>query len=392
MTVRIMPSNYTDFLIFNPLGENLIKYLFQLLQRWRMASQPTTLPVEHHMHETVALGVGSLAQMDLTHRLDPGTNLPVYLSEPLVVLHLSTAFETYQRTRKQEWIADSFRTVRSSTALGEIFEEATAMVLLDMFGGKPRALSDAFHCDQPWGSRKVTLVALTRTADDRVQCSPASWTSGGSDRWGYKAASPADVLEFFKNPNGKAFLFPDSHMGPDVMCFLRDEASEELILVGLQAKSGVSINAQTWMSALDSVMPQFFYTANVCIISEFVFFCSSSIFPSQTKEGRVQYAPLKYPELAEDLRSIIDLTVGLDEYKPAVEKHYRLRSSTSSDQTESRRQTPRYLRIIATPDDKQNLRLKAERQGDLGILRWACVEQLVGSTAGVVGNTSQSVQ
>ena len=259
-TVRIMLSNYTDFLIFSPLGENLIKYLFQLLQRWRMASQPTTLPVEHHVHETVALGVGSLDKMDLTHRLDPGINLPVYLSEPLVVLHLSTAFETYQQTRKQEWIADSFRIVRSSAALGEIFEEATAMVLLEIFGGEPRALSDAFHCDHPWGSRKVTLVALTRTADDGVQCSPVSWTSGGSDRLGYKATSPADVLEFVKNSNGKAFLFPDSHMGPDVMCFLRDEASKELILVGLQAKSGVSINAQTWMSALDSVMPQFFYS------------------------------------------------------------------------------------------------------------------------------------
>jgi len=275
-----MLSNYTDFLIFNPLGENLIKYLFQLLQRWRMARQLTTLPVEHHLHETVALGVGFLDKMDLIHKLDPGINLPVYLSEPLVVLHLSTAFETYQRTRKQEWIADSFRTARSSSALGEIFEEATTMVLLEMFGGEPRALSDAFHCDQPWGSRKVSLVALTRTADDGVQCSPVSWTSGGSDRLGYKATSPADVLEFFNNPNGKAFLFPDSHMGPDVICFLRDEVSEELILVGLQAKSGASIDAQTWMSALDSVMPQFFYTANVCIMSEFVFFHSSSIFPS----------------------------------------------------------------------------------------------------------------
>jgi len=106
----------------------------------------------------------------------------------------------------------------------------------------------------------------------------------------------------------------------------------------------------------------------------------------------VQYAPLKYPELAEDLRTIIDSELGLDEYKPVVDEPYHLRSSTSSNQTESRRQTTRYLHIIATPDDKQNLRLKAERKGDLGILRWECVEQLVGSTAGVVGNTSQSAQ
>jgi hypothetical protein len=244
-----------------------------------MASQPTTLPIECHTHEIVGLGVGFLEKMELTHRLDPGVNLPVYLSEPLVILHLSTVFEKHQRTQTQAWIADGFRTASSPAAPGGYFEEATAMVLLGIFGGKPRALSDAFLCNQPWGSRKVTLVALTCIADDKMQCSPVSWNSGSSDRLGYKATSPADVLKFFKNPNGKAFLFPDTHMGPDVMCFLRDEVSEELILIGLQAKSGATIHKHIWRSALDSVKPQFFYTANVCIMSEFAFSCSSSIFP-----------------------------------------------------------------------------------------------------------------
>ena len=76
----------------------MIKYLFQLLQRWRISSQPTTLPIEHYAHETVALGVGNLEKMDLCHKLNPDTNLPVYLSEPLVVLHLSTVFEMHHRT------------------------------------------------------------------------------------------------------------------------------------------------------------------------------------------------------------------------------------------------------------------------------------------------------
>lgn len=91
-------------------------------------------------------------------------------------------------------------------------------------------------------------------------------------------------------------------MGPDVMCFLRDEASEELVLVGVQAKSRMSLDARTWRSALNSV---------------------------------------------------------------------------------------KYLRIVATPDDQQDLRLKAVQQGgdSVRILRWDCVVQLVGSTAAVVGNT-----
>ena len=87
----------------------------------------------------------------------------------------------------------------------------------------------------------------------------------------------------------------------------------------------------------------------------------------------MQYVPLKYPELTEDLRSIINSTLGLDEYKLVVDKHYCLCSSTSSNQTESRRQTPRYLRIIATPDDKQNFMFEsgaAGRSGDFALGVW----------------------
>jgi hypothetical protein len=55
------------------------------------------------------------------------------------------------------------------------------MIILQMFGGEPRALSDAFHTDWPCGSRKVILVSLKRR--------PVSWTKGSSDRLGIKATS-----------------------------------------------------------------------------------------------------------------------------------------------------------------------------------------------------------
>ena len=87
--------------------------------------------------------------------------------------------------------------------------------------------------------------------------------------------------------------------------------------------------------------------------------------------------------------------LGPEVYGPAVEKHYHLRSYISSGQTspsQPSRQTPRYLRIIATPDNEKNQRLIAEQEGDVGILRWDCVEQYVGSTVDVVGTTSQSVR
>jgi hypothetical protein len=140
------------------------------------------------------------------------------------------------------------------------------LVLLQAFGGNICALSDIFHCNQPWGSRKVTLVSLKRTVNGLMQCCPVSWTSGSSDRLGFKATSPTDVLNFLNNPDGKCFIFPDNHMGPDLLCFVQDEETKELILVALQAKISQSLNLRAWRSALDSITPQFFYMSNVCII------------------------------------------------------------------------------------------------------------------------------
>ena len=243
----------------------MIQCLLDVLMRWRIGSQATSIPIAHDMHETVALGIGHLERAGPIQTLDPKINYPVYLCEPLMVLYLSSVFERYSWTRKQAWIANAFRTARNNLSLGYAFEEVALLVLLQMFGGKPRSLSDAFHCNQPWGSRKATLVSMKRTADGIMQSCPISWTSGSSDRFGFNATSPADVLKFLNNPDGKCFLFPDNHMGPDLLCFLQDEETKELILLALQAKIAMSFDAQTWLSALDSVTPQFIYTANVCI-------------------------------------------------------------------------------------------------------------------------------
>ena len=46
----------------------------------------------------------------------------------------------------------------------------------------------------------------------------------------------------------------------------------------------------------------------------------------------------------------------------------------------SQRKTPRMLRIIAALDDKQDKRLKEVETGDLGVLRWDCIEAYFGPT------------
>jgi hypothetical protein len=171
--------------------------------RWRIGGQATSLPIEGGMHETVVLGIGHLEKIGPSQTLDPKINYPVYLCEPLVVLYLSSVLEKHSWTTNQAWITDAFRTARNSSSLGFVFEEAVLLVLLQMFGGKTRALSDAFHCNQPWGSRKVTLVALKCRVDGVMQSCPVSWTSGSSDPLGFKAISPTDVFKFLNNPDGK---------------------------------------------------------------------------------------------------------------------------------------------------------------------------------------------
>jgi len=55
-------------------------------------------------------------------------------------------------------------------------------------------------------------------------------------------------------------------MAPDLLCFLQDDETKELILVALQAKISPSLDVCAWLSALDSITPQFFYMFKVCII------------------------------------------------------------------------------------------------------------------------------
>ena len=109
----------------------------------------------------------------------------------------------------------------------------------------------------------------------------------------------------------------------------------------------------------------------------------------------MQYAPSAYPGLSEDITDVLELMLGLAEYKLLLDQLRKtLRSSTKFDQqfaSQPPRQTPKYLRIIATRDDEQEKRLKAEWKGDVGVLQWEGVEQYLDSTADVVSNGPLSV-
>jgi len=231
---------------------------------WRIRSQSTPIRINADMHLTIAAGIGHLDHVSPDETYDEKTIYPVYLCEPLVVLRLSSIFSKNPSTTIKAWITDAAKTAPNNSTLGFVLEEAILLVLLEIFGGKECALLEAFDTDQPWGSRKVTLVSLKRGTDGRMWSFPVSWDSGSSDRLGYKASNPEDVVEFLNNPDGKCFLFPDNHMGPDLSCFVQDVVTKELIFLPLQSKLSKKLSTEASLGALASVNPEFFYNLKVC--------------------------------------------------------------------------------------------------------------------------------
>ncbi|KAF8512673.1 hypothetical protein BU17DRAFT_96067 [Hysterangium stoloniferum] len=353
--------------IFNAKNrEELIPCLVEILRRWTLGSQPTTIAIENHMHDIIGYGVGTLEKITGPWEFQDTTNYPVYISEPLIVLALSSLFQDHSHTMRETWMANALRSACNPSVLGYVFEQAILLVLMETFGGEFKPLSHAFHCSESLGSRKVTLVTLKRVADDTMQCYPVSWKTGTSDRLGLKANSPQDVLAFLHDPDGKPFLFPDNHMGPDVMCTLQDKETKELIILAVQAKVSPTLNAQKWRDAITSVTPEFFYTV-------------------QKGGTRDRYARVSCPNLVDDLTGSLEMVLGSAVYTPIAQSYRKkLRSSIRAQQksaSHSTRQTPRFLRIIATPDDEQQKRLKGEWKGDVAVLRWDVVERYIGSMA-----------
>ena len=245
----------------------MILYLVDILRRWTLGSESTMIPIEHDTHELISLGIGFLDHQEGAWELEPNLTYPIHISEPLVVLSLSSLFEDQSWTNRQEGMIRSLRLAPNTSTLGFSFEEVTLVVLMDAFGGRFTPLSTVFQCDDTLKSRRVTLVSLKRGADGIMHSHPVSWKSGTSDRFGFKATSPEAVLNFFNNPDGKTFLFPDTCMGPDLFCVVQDEETKELILLALQAKASPKVSAETWISALNSITPDFFYTFVVGIKS-----------------------------------------------------------------------------------------------------------------------------
>jgi hypothetical protein len=86
-----------EFLTLDLLEKDLKQCLFNALIQWRMASKATFLPLNSDIYELIALGIGHLEKAGSSQTFEPGTNYPVYLSEPLVALQLSAVFRNIRK-------------------------------------------------------------------------------------------------------------------------------------------------------------------------------------------------------------------------------------------------------------------------------------------------------
>jgi len=106
---------------------------------------------------------------------------------------------------------------------------------------------------------------------------------------------------------------------------------------------------------------------------------------------------VSYPNLVNDLTETLEMILGPEVFTPILADTYRSKfhsCSTHHQQStsalHSTRQTPRILRVIATPDDEQQKRLEGEWKGggDVAFLRWDVMKDYLGSTADLMKTTA----
>jgi hypothetical protein len=318
--------------------QGLIQCLISVVMCWTIGGQATSIPIENQMHDIIGFSIGHLTKITPDKTFDADINYPVYIDEPLIILYLRCLFEKWLWTSRKMWLTNSLSSAHNKSLISYIFKDLVLMVLMEKFGDKFTALSNVFKFPQAstLESRKVWLVSLHWDADGVMWSCPILWRAGSSDQIGFKAETPADILEFLKDPYEKTALFLDANCGPDVISIFQDEKTNKPINASCQMKVQ-DLKIEMWLKALDSVM---------------------------------HHPP------AWSLRIFVLFWHG----QPWV--------STSPPLPE--RMTPPFLHIVASPDDDQAEHLAAELK-PTAILKWAVVKDYIGSVADIITTKQKSV-
>ena len=102
---------------------------------------------------------------------------------------------------------------------------------------------------------------------------------------------------------------------------------------------------------------------------------------------------MSYPGLSEQVEMFFEQMLGPKGYKPVIDAYRKkLRCSTAAQRglPLPKRETPTFLRIVASPDDDRVNRLAAELM-PTATLKWDMVKDYIGSVADAITAKPTSV-
>lgn len=251
--------------------------------QWFLRQQPITF--EENQSEWVELGFARFLSGEERCVMD----------EPLVMMTAAKQLLDLDgfKLSSREAIDD-----QNHAIAGYRYETFLAVYLLSAFG-ESTSLEDVFVFPNPppeWAKKKgVELVAYTSRNGEQGWCAVhwgASPQAGPTTSLGKAAISAKEVAEWFERPS-TPLLFPDSSMGPDIVCFLRVPGKGILCMV-LQAKfKGEALPSRKVKLAAATTNPESFYLRSVSYSCRIV--CPVSHSTSRTfllqngKHSELQY-------------------------------------------------------------------------------------------------------
>lgn len=133
--------------------------------------------------------------------------------------------------------------------------------------------------------------------------------------------------------------------------------------------------------------PEFFYTVTVRL-NVFGSRCDPLIILHSKDDKKTPYTSAAHPDLSGGVMKFLEATLGPNVHAPVVEIYCsKLRSSSYKEGARApvpKRQTPRYLHVIAAPDDEEPRRLDTEAPDSVAVLKWDVVTNYTGLTVDVI--------
>ena len=186
------------------------------------------------------------------------------IDEPLAIL---AAIEWLSQNPKFSLFNRLHRDVDKHSPRQNGFEIFLSFYLRHVFATSP-ALEDVFtfrsdfaeRPDLAWQREEFELVTVGGCANNIINISALTATSGSSPNVGLVASGDEQLLEWISTNAGRfTFCFPPTSFGPDLLFFVRSKKSKKILLILLQAKKYKVVDKSTLIEGVRSVTPSWLW-------------------------------------------------------------------------------------------------------------------------------------